>query len=92
MTKLFYLHSQLYLVYTLWSGAVPVFYDVSREHWNMTLNDIKRDVHQKPAILNVHTYGLPSEIEEIKEYCLKNNIYLIEDSAEAHGIKYENQY
>lgn len=75
------------------SGAVPVFCDVSREHWNMTLNDIKR-VHtaKTKAILNVHTYGLPSEIKEIKEYCLMNNIYLIEDSAEAHGIKYENQY
>ena len=59
----------------------------------MTLNDIKRVCSPKTkAILNVHTYGLPSEIEEIKEYCLKNNIYLIEDSAEAHGIKYENQY
>ena len=52
----------------------------------MTLNDIKRVCTAKTkAILNVHTYGLPSEIKEIK-YCLKNNIYLIEDSAEAHGI------
>lgn len=75
------------------AGAVPVFCDVSIEHWNMTLNDIKRvQTPKTKAILNVHTYGLPSEIKEIKEYCLKNNIILIEDSAEAHGIKYENQY
>ena len=75
------------------AGAVPVFCDVSIDHWNMTLNDIKRvQTAKTKAILNVHTYGLPSEIKEIKEYCLKNNIILIEDSAEAHGIKYENQY
>ena len=37
----------------------------------------------------VHTYGLPAEIDEISKYCKENDLFLIEDTAEAHGIKLE---
>lgn len=75
------------------AGAVPVFCDVDENHWNMTLENIKKVYTKKTkAILNVHTYGLPSEINEIKQFCLNNKIFLVEDSAEAHGIKYDKKY
>ena len=39
------------------------------------------------GVLVVHTYGLPAEIDEISKYCKENDLFLIEDTAEAHGIK-----
>lgn len=68
------------------SGGKPVFCDVDRLSWNMTLNDIKKVKTSKTkAIVMVHTYGLVAEAENIEKYCNENDIYLIEDSAEAHG-------
>ena len=44
------------------------------------------------AVLVVHTYGLPAEIDKIQKYCSENNLILIEDTAEAHGIKVNNKF
>ena len=53
----------------------------------MTLDNVKEKVTKNTkAILAVHTYGLPCDIEKISEFCTENSITLIEDSAEAHGI------
>ncbi len=70
------------------SGATPVFCDVDINTWNMTIKDIEK-VYSKntKAVLAVHTYGLSADILNIKEFCDKNNLFLIEDSAEAHGLK-----
>lgn len=68
------------------AGAVPIFCDVDKTSWNMTLDLTKQKVTKKTkAVLMVHLYGLVGEAKEIEDYCLKKNIILIEDSAEAHG-------
>lgn len=75
------------------SGAKPVFADVDRLTFNIGLNDIKKVMtNRTKAILIVHTYGLPVDVVEIKEFCNANNVFLIEDSAEAHGLKVNNSY
>ena len=67
--------------------AKPIFCDVNFDSWNMTLDNVKEKVTKNTkAILAVHTYGLPCDIEKISEFCTENSITLIEDSAEAHGI------
>ena len=67
--------------------AKPIFCDVNFDSWNMTLDNIKEKVTKNTkAILAVHTYGLPCDIEKISEFCTENSITLIEDSSEAHGI------
>ena len=68
------------------SGATPVFCDVNLDTWNMQLSDIKK-VYSKntKAVLMVHTYGLTAQALEIEQFCKKNNLYLVEDAAEAHG-------
>ena len=74
------------------AGAKPVFCDVSLDSWNMTLDDVKAVVTNKTkAVLMVHTYGLTAEASEIEKFCKQNNIYLIEDSAEAHGQIYKDK-
>ena len=68
------------------ANAKPVFCDVDINTWNMTLEDVKKSVTEKTkAVLMVHTFGLPSEATAIEKYCIDNGIFLIEDSAEAHG-------
>ena len=52
----------------------------------MKFEDVNKVVTPKTkAILMVHTYGLAAEAIKIESFCKENNIYLIEDSAEAHG-------
>ncbi len=75
------------------SGAKPVFADVSIETSNITLDEIKRvRTKNTKAVLVVHTYGLPADIDQIKDYCTENSLTLIEDTAEAHGMKFEGKY
>ena len=75
------------------SGAKPVFADVSIETSNITLDEIKRvRTKNTKAVLVVHTYGLPADIDQIKDYCTQNSLTLIEDTAEAHGMMFEGKY
>ena len=74
------------------AGAKPVFCDVDKSTWNMTLKDVESVLTQKTkAVLLVHTYGLTSEAEEIEAFCNENNLFLIEDAAEAHEQKINNR-
>jgi len=70
------------------SGARPVFCDVDLNSWNMTIENVMDaySVNTK-AILVVHTYGLPADILQIKKFCDEKNLILIEDTAEAHGLR-----
>ena len=71
-------------------GAVPVFVDSKMDSWQMNPEDIvKKITSRTKAIISVHLYGHPCEIVLIKEIAEKNNLFLIEDCAEAIGSKYK---
>ena len=73
-------------------GAKPVFVDSERKTWNMDTSLIKKLITPKTkAIMAVHLYGNPCNMRQLKEICRVNNLYLIEDSAEALGSTYENK-
>ena len=68
------------------TGAKPVFYDVDEKSWNARLEDIEKCITKKTrAVIMVHTFGLVSDAQKIRDYCKSKNLYLVEDSAEAHG-------
>jgi len=72
--------------------AKPVFCDVDPNSWNMTIENVKKEFTKKTkAVIVVHTFGLPSDVTSISDFCNENNIYLIEDAAEAHGQKENNK-
>jgi perosamine synthetase len=74
------------------TGAKPILIDVDPITWNMRLEDVEAAYSSKTkAVLVVHIYGLPSPVDHISEFCRKNGIFLIEDAAEAHGIKVSGQ-
>lgn len=74
-------------------GAIPVFVDSFEGTWNINFNQIKDKISPKTkAVIVVHLYGLPCEMNEIVQVCKENNLFLIEDAAEAFGSKYNNQH
>ncbi|MDP4183115.1 MAG: aminotransferase class I/II-fold pyridoxal phosphate-dependent enzyme [Bacillota bacterium] len=66
-------------------GLVPVFADVSKEHFGLTLNALKSKLNKNTrAVIVVHLGGFVNrEILEIKDFCKSNGLYLIEDCAQA---------
>ena len=74
------------------AGAIPVFVDCDSETWNMSLATIEMKVTQQTrAVMVVHIYGLPVDLDPIIDFCSKRSITIIEDAAEAHGVRYKNK-
>jgi perosamine synthetase len=68
------------------AGAVPVLVDCDPETWNMTPAGVAERISERTrAILAVHTYGLPVEIEPLETLARQHGLRLIEDAAEMHG-------
>lgn len=73
-------------------NATPVFVDCDPETWNIDPEQIEKSITAKTkAIIGVHLYGQPCDIDAIVEIAERNNILVIEDSAQAHGAKYKEQ-
>jgi CDP-6-deoxy-D-xylo-4-hexulose-3-dehydrase len=73
-------------------GAIPVFIDVKIPTYNIDENLIEEAITSKTkAIMLAHTLGNPFNIKKIKEICDKYNLWLIEDSCDALGSKFENK-
>jgi perosamine synthetase len=73
-------------------GAIPVLIDSDPNSWNMNVNQIEAKITKKTkAIVVVHIYGLPVDMNPITNLCQKYNLFLIEDAAEMHGQEYMGQ-
>lgn len=73
-------------------GATPVFVDSLKEGWQMDPEDVKRRITPKTkAIVAVHLYGHPCDMDAIMEIAKEHNLYVIEDCAEAIGSEYKGK-
>lgn len=73
-------------------GAKPIFADIELDTHNISLDSIKKSVTEKTkAIIVVHIAGTPCEMDSIVEFVRENNLYLIEDCAQAHGAEYKSK-
>lgn len=73
-------------------GATPILVDSDFSTWNMNIENIERKITPKTkAIIAVHIYGLPVDMNPLLEICKKYKIKLIEDSAEMIGQNYNNK-
>lgn len=74
------------------AGAIPVLVDADPVTWNMDVNQIESKITSKTrAIMVVHIYGLPVDMDPITEIAQKYGIKIIEDAAEMHGQTYKNK-
>lgn len=68
------------------AGAVPVLVDSDRDTWNMDVGEIEAKITPRTkAIMAVHLYGLPVEMDKILLLAEKYHLMVIEDAAEMHG-------
>lgn len=76
----------------LYTGAKPVLVDVEPDTFNIDPAKIEKKITKRTkAILVVHLYGHPCEIDVISRIAKKHKLFLIEDAAEAHGAEYKGR-
>ncbi len=76
----------------LFTGARPVFADVSEDTFNIDPDAINEKISAKTkAILPVHLYGHLADMNAIMELAHDHNLAVIEDACQAHGAKFENK-
>lgn len=71
-----------------WNGLKPVFVDIRSSDFNIDPNSIQKAITPKTsAILAVHCYGNPCQVEQIDEIAQKNNLKVVYDAAHAFDVK-----
>lgn len=73
-------------------GAIPIFVESNIRTYNIDPSKIKEKITDKTkAIIPVHLYGQPCDMDSIMEVAEEHNLYVIEDCAQAHGATYQGQ-
>ena len=74
------------------TGAKPVLVDIDPASFNIDLNLLEKAITQKTkAIIPVHLYGQPVNMDKVKEIADRHNLFIIEDACQAHGAEYNNK-
>ena len=74
------------------SGCVPVLVDADRFTWNMQVEQIESKITARTcAIMVVHIYGLPVDMDPVLKIAKKYKLKVIEDAAEMHGQTYKGR-
>lgn len=70
-------------------GAVPVFVDVTIPQYNIDVSGLENALSEKTkAVMLAHTLGNPFDLKTVREFCEKNNLWLVEDNCDALGSEY----
>jgi perosamine synthetase len=76
----------------IYTGAKPVLVDSEPETWNMDVTRLERKITPRTkAIMPVHIYGHPCDMDPIMDIARKHRLYVVEDAAEAHGATYKGK-
>jgi dTDP-4-amino-4,6-dideoxygalactose transaminase len=76
------------------AGATPLLIDIDHDHYTMDPDALAKVLENPPpglppiqAVIPVHLYGQPADLDRIVPLCRKHNVALIEDCAQAHGAR-----
>ena len=73
-------------------GAIPVLIDIDPEFYTLNPSQLPDVLSKKTkAVISVHLYGQPAEMNAIKSFCQKHSIALIEDVSQAHGATWKSE-
>ncbi|MCX6760646.1 MAG: DegT/DnrJ/EryC1/StrS family aminotransferase [Candidatus Nealsonbacteria bacterium] len=76
----------------IWAGLKPVYQDVDKNNFNIDVESLKNKLTSRSrAIVVQHTFGLPVNMDEVLEFCQKNDLILIEDCAHSLGASYKGK-
>jgi perosamine synthetase len=72
----------------IYTGAKPIFAESEPRTWNLDPNDVARKITPATrAIIPVHVYGHPADMDALNAIAREHNLFVIEDAAEAHGAQ-----
>lgn len=75
-----------------YTGATPVFIDITTDDYNMDPNLLADALSPRTkAIVPVHLYGQPAEMDAITEFAEKHGLPIVEDACQAHGASYRGR-
>ncbi len=73
-------------------GATPVFVDINPQTYNIDTNKIEAAINPRTkAIVPVHLYGQPADMDPIAAIAKEYKLYVIEDACQAHGARYKGK-
>lgn len=73
--------------------CIPVFCDIELKNYNIKIEDLRNAISDKTkAIILAHTLGNPFNLEAVKKVCEEFDLWLIEDTCDALGSQYNEQY
>lgn len=77
----------------MYQGATPVFIDSEPDSWNMSPKALRKafEKYQPKAVIIVHLYGQPANMDELMEICREHNVPVVEDAAESLGATYKGK-
>ncbi len=76
----------------LHAGATPVIVDIEEDSWCIDPQEIQKAITPRTkAIIPVHLYGQPCDMDAVMAIARKHKLYVIEDCAEAHGAQYDGK-
>jgi len=71
------------------SGAKPIFADIDLDTYTLSPDDVERKVTSRTkAIIPVHLYGHPADMDPLIKLAEEHNLFIIEDCAQSHGAEY----
>jgi len=76
----------------VYCGAKPVLVDAEPETWNIDVSKIEEKITDRTkVIIPVHIYGHPCDMDPIMKIAEEQDLYVVEDAAEAHGAEYKGR-
>ena len=76
----------------IYQGATPVFVDCQPDNWNLDPEQLESLIGSRTAaIMPVHLYGLPCEMDQVLEVAEASKTPVVEDCAEAHGAVFDSR-
>jgi len=76
----------------LLTGATPVIVDIDPETYNISVEAVAKAISERTkAVVAVHLYGLPADMDPLMELAERHGIYVVEDAAQAHGSGYKGR-
>ncbi len=78
----------------IYAGAEPVFVDLDADTFNIDYDKIEAAIKKEPdikALMIVHLFGKPCDMDRVKSITQKHNLLLIEDCAQAHGATFKGK-
>ncbi|MDP7975826.1 MAG: DegT/DnrJ/EryC1/StrS family aminotransferase [TACK group archaeon] len=74
------------------ANAIPVFADVELSSYNLDADSFEKSITQRTkAVIPVHLFGRPAEMDAIMEVARRHNVMVLEDAAQAHGATYKGK-